>query len=340
MTGLPRVTAVVLAYGPEPLLGECVHALLASRGVECDVVLVDNGGTDGGLDLLRGLPRVTIVGQGENLGFTGGCNLGAQHATGEFLALVNGDAVVDHDCLALLVPPASRPGVGLAGASIRFYDEPDLLNSGGNTIHFLGFSWCGHFREPAASMPAEMSVTTASASTAMLPLDRWNEVGGFADRYFAYHEDVELSWGLRLRGYDIVWVRDAVSRHRYEFSRNTFKLGIVERNRLAFVLTNFEARTLWLLAPAFAVMELGGLGLAVAQGWGRAKLGGWWWLWRNRKWLRSHRAERQGSRVVSDRQLKHLLTTRLGFQPYPLPLPARVGDRVIQLWWVVVRRFV
>ncbi len=340
MMEAPTVTAVVLAYGPEPLIGDCVEALLASRDVSCDVVLVDNGGTDGRIEHFRTRERVTVVGHGTNLGFAGGCNLGARLATGDYLALVNGDAVIDPDCLSRLVAVARRPEVGLAGASIRLYDQPDLLNSGGNTIHFLGFSWCGHINEPAADFPAEMSVTTAMASTVVLPLTRWREIGGFAEPYFAYHEDVDLCFGLRLRGYDIVWVRDAITRHRYEFSRNTFKLGIVDRNRLAFVMTNFEARTLWLLAPAFVVMEAGVLGLSVIQGWFGPKVKGWWWLWRHRAWIRQHRRERQAVRVVHDRDLVPLLSTSLGFQPYPLPAPAKVVDRLLGLWWRLVRRWV
>src|SRR6188472_3673112 len=91
---IPRITAVVLAYGDEPVLQECVGAILASTDVDVDVVLVDNGCTSDAVDQLHQTAGVTVVSPGTNTGFAGGCNLGARHAAGEVLAFINGDAVV------------------------------------------------------------------------------------------------------------------------------------------------------------------------------------------------------------------------------------------------------
>src|SRR3712207_9066101 len=77
-----RVSAVILAWGDEPVLEEAVHAALASEGVDVDVVLVDNGCTSDAVTRLAGVAGVTGVEPGENLGFAGGCNLGAARASG------------------------------------------------------------------------------------------------------------------------------------------------------------------------------------------------------------------------------------------------------------------
>jgi len=120
----PRVTAVILAYQREPWLERSVRAVLGSEGVDADVVLVDNGGTDGEVDRLRGLPGVTVVGTGTNLGFSGGCNLGAASATGDHLALVNGDLEVAPDALVRLVAVADEPDVGIASRRTRACSTP------------------------------------------------------------------------------------------------------------------------------------------------------------------------------------------------------------------------
>src|SRR4051812_36652563 len=143
MHDVPRVSAVVLAWKAEPWLRRGVEALLASEKVTVDVVLVDNGCTNDDVEVLERLPGVSVVRPGTNLGFAGGCNAGALAATGEYLALVNGDAVVEPTTLARLVDEASRPDVGIAGASIRLADDPRLLNSAGNPVHILGLSWAG-----------------------------------------------------------------------------------------------------------------------------------------------------------------------------------------------------
>ena len=82
----PTVSVVILAWGAEPILEEAVAAALASEQIEVDVVLVDNGCTTDAVERSARLERVTVVRPGHNTGFAGGCNLGARHARGEYLA--------------------------------------------------------------------------------------------------------------------------------------------------------------------------------------------------------------------------------------------------------------
>src|SRR5262249_39686035 len=131
----PRVSVVIVAYGAYPALATCVRAVLDSEGVEADVVLVDNGCTDGGVDGVRGEDAVVVVDPHRNLGFAGGAVAGASAATGEFLAFVNPDAVVAPHALARLVAVAAAPDVGIASASLRLADEPATMNSAGNPVH-------------------------------------------------------------------------------------------------------------------------------------------------------------------------------------------------------------
>ena len=73
---MSRVTAVVVAFGAEPLLPDCVRSILASDGIDVEVVLVDNGCTDGGVDAVRALDGVHVIEPGRNLGFDEACNVG------------------------------------------------------------------------------------------------------------------------------------------------------------------------------------------------------------------------------------------------------------------------
>ncbi|MCW2779212.1 MAG: glycosyl transferase family 2, partial [Frankiales bacterium] len=252
----PSVTAVVLAYGDEPWVERCVEALLASEGVDVDVVLVDNGCTTGAPDRLEGRAGVEVVRPGENLGFAGGCNAGAALARGELLALVNADALVAPEALARLGEVAREPEVGLASGSIRLADDPERLNSAGNPLHFSGLSWAGAFGEPAADHAVRTEVLGASGAGVLLRRQLWEELGGFAPEYFAYLEDTELSLRCWQRGLRVVFVPDAVVVHRYEFSRNPLKMYLLERNRLLLVLTLLERRTLLALLPVLVLVEL------------------------------------------------------------------------------------
>lgn len=339
MTATPRVTAVVLAWQAEPWLRRCVEALLGSEKASVDVVLVDNGCTTDDVTVLERLPNVSVVRPGTNLGFAGGCNAGAAAATGDFLALVNGDAVVEPGTLARLVEEAGRPEVGIAGASVRLADDPRLINAGANPVHILGLSWSGRMGEVETRVEP---MATAGASGACLVVRRslWQQLGGFDDHYFAYHEDVELSIRMWRAGRQVLYVPDAIAVHRYEFSRNAFKLYLIERNRLMFVLTTWSAGALLVLAPLLVALEAAMLALAARQGWSRQKIQGWRWLWQHRQHLRERRRQLATERSVPDRDWMGVLTDRLDTTAVALPVGTGLLNAIVRGYWSLARRVV
>ncbi len=335
----PRLSAVVLAWKAEPWLRRGVDALLASEKVAVDVVLVDNGCTTDDVEVLERLPGVTVVRPGENLGFAGGCNAGAAVATGDYIALVNGDAIVEPTALARLVDEAARPDVGVAGASIRLADDPRLINSAGNPVHVLGLSWAGRLGEPEeGTEPVDVAV--ASGACMVIRRALWERLGGFDTEYFAYHEDTELSIRVWRRGLRVVYVPDAVAVHRYEFSRNDFKYYMIERNRLMFLATLWGWRALVLLSPALLGLELGMVALAAKQGWLGAKVRGWRWLAGHAGHIRRRRRLLQAERTVADRAWMGILTDRL--DPVAIELPAVTGplNTIMRAYWRLVRPLV
>ena len=334
----PRVTAVVLAYGSEPLLGGCVDAVLASRGVDVDVVLVDNGCTTDVVDRLAGRPGVHVVRPGRNTGFAGGCNLGAAHADGELLAFVNSDAVVEPDALAALARVLADPGVGIATAGVRLAERPALMNSTGNPVHYLGLSWAGGLGEPASVHAAGRDVASASGAAMSCRRGTWQALGGLCEELFAYCEDAELSLRCWQQGLRVVYVPEAVVAHHYEFARNPGKLYLLERNRLFMLLTVYEARTLVLLVPPLVALELAVLLVAARQGWWREKLRGWGWLLAHRRFLRSRRAFVQQARLRPDRELAGLLTGRFAPGAESGISPPPVLSLLSETYWKVVRR--
>lgn len=337
----PRVTAVVLAYGDEPLLTRCVASLLASSDADVDVVLVDNGcTTPGAVDSLAAEPRVTLLRPGHNLGYAGGCNAGAAAATGEILMFVNADAVADPGAAVTLARAVDEPRVGLATGSVRLLDEPDLLNAAGNPLTIAGVVWAGHFREPATSHRTNRPVAVISGAAFAARREVWDSLGGFDDAHFAYHEDTDLSVRAWQRGYEVVYVADAVVLHRYEFSRNPRKHYLLERNRLLNLAVLWQARTLLLLAPALVAFELAVLATATVQGWLPAKLDGYRWLWVNRRHVRDRRRRVQAERRVPDRDLVPLLTPRIAATNVDLPPGAGLANALLSAYWAVVRRLI
>jgi GT2 family glycosyltransferase len=334
-----RVSAVVLAWQAEPWLRRGVEALLASEKAAVDVILVDNGCTTDDVEVLSRVEGVTVVRPGTNLGFAGGCNAGAAVATGDYVALVNGDAIVEPTTIARLAEEATRPGVGVVGASIRLASDPRLINSAGNPVHILGLSWAGRLNEPEdRTQPEEVAV--ASGACLLMALPEWRRLGGFDEEYFAYHEDTELSMRVWQTGGRVVYVPDAIAVHRYEFSRNATKYYLIERNRLMFLGTLWGWRALLVLSPALAGLELGMLLVSAKQGWLGGKLRSYGWLlkhtghiWRRRRLLRRER-------TVPDKVWMDRLTDQL--DATAIELPAVVGplNAVMRAYWRIARKLV
>jgi len=328
---------IVLAHGAEPLLEQCLAAVVA-EGV-AEILVVDNDAAPQRIAAVADLPGVRVLRPGTNLGFAGGCNLAAEQATGEVLVFLNSDAVVRPGAVAALARRAREPGVGLASASIRLAQDPDRLNSSGNPVHFLMFSWVGDFGQPASEHARVSEVASISGVAFAARRGVWDELGGFDPSYVAYCEDVYLSLRAWQAGYRVVHEPAAVVDHHYEFARHPQKFYLLERNRLMNLLLLPQGRTLGLVAgPALAV-EAGVLVAAVRDGWGRQKVDGWRWLVHNRRGVAKRRRQVQAHRQVPDRDLAPLLRGALDPPPGLGPAVPAAVSRILARYWSRVARW-
>ncbi|MEV1332514.1 glycosyltransferase family 2 protein [Micromonospora costi] len=333
----PQVSAVMLAYGAEPWLVDAARAVLASTDVDIELIVVDNGCTSDSIDVVKGLPGVRVLRPEENTGYSGGCRVGAAEATGEWLAFVNSDAIVAPDALAKVVAVAAEPGVGAAMASIRLAENPDLINTSGNPLHFIGLSWAGGNGEPATAHARRTTVPSLSGCCFVINRELWRELDGFAAEYFAYHEDTEISLRLWQRGLRLEYVPDAVVVHHYEFSRNSLKVYLVERNRLLSLLTAYETRTLVLLAPMLLLSEAALLAASLLGGWSREKVRGWGWLWTNRAWVRARRRQLQAERIVPDGVIAEMMTAKVDPSNVEAPPGMAVFNVIAAAYWALTK---
>ena len=314
-------SAIVLAHGAEPTLVQCVAALVADGAH--DIVVVDNDAAPGPVDAVRGMPGVRVLSAGRNLGYAGGCNYAASHATGDVLVFVNSDALVQPGALAALVRRVAEPDIGLASASIRLAERPEVLNTVGNPVHYLMFSWVGGLGEPATDHGELTEVASITGVAFAVRREVWDALGGFDADYVAYCEDVYLSLRAWQAGYRVVHEPAAVVLHHYDFARNSAKFYLLERNRLMNLMLLPERRTRRLVALPALVVEGGILMVAVRDGWARDKVDGWRWLVTHRQSLAERRRGIQEARRVPDRDLARLLRG-------PLDPPTGLGPGVPQ----------
>ncbi len=333
---MTSVSVVILAYGEEEWLSAAVSSALGSP--YADVVVVDNGCTSDAVRDLPSDPRLRVITPPDNLGFAGGVDAGVAASHGDAICMLNSDAEFEPGALDALVS-ALDDGADLAGAVVLLADSPELVNSAGNPIHVLGLVWAGHLEEPRDSLDPREEPTTLSGACMAVRRQTWDELGGFDPEFFAYHEDVDLCWRARQRGLTLRLVLEAGVRHHYEFSRNSRKMYLMERNRLLFVLTTYEFSTLALLAVPLIAFDLSLLVVAWRQGWAREKVRGWGWVLGHLPYIWARRRRVAASRVVGDDVLGNLLTTTFGAGQLPLPPAGRPLEALLQGWWRLGRKF-
>lgn len=342
-----RVAVVVLTWNSMRFLEGCFGALRGAsrRGVDLRVLAVDNGSTDGTVSALRArYPWVELIENGENLGFAGGNNVGLRAALeggAEWVYLLNHDADVTPDFLVeALALARSRPEAGAVQSLLLLADEPELINSAGNSIHFSGIGFCDRFREPATAVREPQEITYASGAAVLYRAAALREVGLFDETLFLYHEDLDLGWRLRLAGWTSVLAPASVVHHHYAFSRNTAKYYLMERNRWLVLGKHLSARSLFVMSPLLLAAEAGIVATAIRGGWAREKARADAWFLKPSTW-RYLLAERQRSRALRRRPDREVTASFRGdvvFEGLTGPVLRKVVNPLMVRAWRGIRR--
>jgi GT2 family glycosyltransferase len=269
----PSLSVLIVAWNSRVELDRTLPALLPELREGDELIVVDNDCSDGTAEAVLALaPAARIVRMGRNVGFAAGCNAGASEATGDLLVVLNPDAAPLPGFGEAIRRPWLEGRGWAAWQALVAEAGGTTINSFGNPVHFTGIVWAGGHGRPIAEAPPAGEVIALSGACLAIPLVTWRQLGGFPRRFFLYHEDVDLSLRLRLRGETLGIEPAAVVAHDYEFGAREHKWRWLERNRLAFLVRDYPAPLLLLLAPALIATELALLFVAAQGGWGRQKL--------------------------------------------------------------------
>jgi GT2 family glycosyltransferase len=332
------LSVVVVAHDAGMELVGCLGSLRDRAGRAPEIVLVLNGTVAPEVGNAARFIASRVIVPDDNIGFAAACNLGARHATGDVLVFLNPDTLASPAAVRRLARTLEDPSIGIATARLRLLREPELLNSSGNVLHITGLGWVGGYRERAEDAPDAREVAFPSGAAMAIRADVFRDLGGFREELFLYHEDVDLGWRAHLRGLRVVMTPTADVYHDYSFDRNPRKHYFLERNRLSFLVCDFSARMLLLLAPVLVAAELAMLVLAWREGWVRQKAAGWMWCLRNLPALIRRRRETQRDRRVSDRDLAGLLTAVIDPRVLKVPAAIRFVNPLLVGYWALVKR--
>ena len=268
----PEVSIIIVTWNGRRYLDACLRAVEAQQGASAEVILVDNASTDGTAEFVRTrFPRVRVIALIENLGFAGGNNVGAREAHGDYVAFLNNDTVADSGWLcALRAGIELTSGFALAASRIVYMHDPGVIDSAGDGLFRWGGAFKRHHGEPVELAGVAAEVFGVCGGACLMPKAVFDELGGFDDDFFVSHEDVDLSYRARLRGYRCRYVPEAIVRHHGSATLGTISTPAVfhgQRNLEWMYLKNTPAsllvRTLpgHLLYNAAAATHFARLGL-------------------------------------------------------------------------------
>ena len=336
VSALKRVTypkdkiEFIIVSNPYPEKGHFVHYLE-------DTVMPLSG---------KDIPHVTILTQEENSGFAGGNNVGAKWAVDngfDYIFFHNNDGFFASNALEPLVEAfQADEKVGIVQSLMLLHPETELVNSTGNSFHYLGFGFCDEYRSKIKdlNLPKLKEVDYASGAALMVRTDLLKKYGSWDGDFFLYHEDLEWSFRLRAAGYKILLVSDSIFYHKYQFGRSITKFFWMERNRHAVMLMFFKLPTLLILTPFALFMELGLWFFSFKNGYAgkRLEVYKYWLNIKNLKLWYEKRKYIQKIRTVSDRTLLKHSVAEIKFQESQMetPLLKYIANPLMRLHYFIV----
>ncbi|MCR5326257.1 MAG: glycosyltransferase family 2 protein [Bacteroidales bacterium] len=256
-----KTAVVILNWNTERYLRAFLPALVASCPGDAQVIVADNGSTDGSLDYIRdAFPGMRTIPLGANFGFTGGYNKALEQIEAEYFLLINSDIEVAPGWLEPLVEYMdSHPGCGVCGPKLhaldcidgtcRRTDRFEYAGAAGGRIDMFGYPFCRGRVMSRAEMDSGQydspsGILWISGACLMTRASLWRRLGGLDDRFFAHMEEIDYCWRTQRLGFSVALVPQSTVWHLGGGTLSPdspFKLELNHRNDLLLLENNLPS---------------------------------------------------------------------------------------------------
>lgn len=246
MGNMCKITVVIPNYNGIRFLKECLDSVLvqAADTPKYEVLVVDNGSTDGSLELLReSYPQVRVEALPENTGFSHAVNIGLRFSSSPYVILLNNDTKVKSEFIKnLCYAIENKPDAFSVSAKMLMWDNPELLDDAGDRYCVFGWAYARGKGKPAEQYSEPCEIFAACAGAAIYRKGIFEEIGYFDEEHFAYMEDLDMGYRARIYGYrsyyepgaEVIHYGSASSGSRY----NKWKTSLASANNVYVVGKN------------------------------------------------------------------------------------------------------
>ena len=234
------VSIIIPNYNGGDLLYNCINSIYKNISIkDFEIIVVDNGSTDNSINRVKSnFQNVEIISSNSNLGYSGGCNLGATHASGKYLLFLNNDTEHSNEWIEKLVHFLdSNSKIAAVQPKILNIHNKKLFDYAGGAGGFID-KFCFPFVQGRIFHTLEEDhnqynnpsrIFWASGAAFMIRSNIFKTLEGFDKVYFAYMEEIDLCWRAQAMGYKIYSVPDSFV---YHYGKQTIKENTIKSHYL------------------------------------------------------------------------------------------------------------
>jgi GT2 family glycosyltransferase len=267
------IDIIIPTWNGRALLAACLKSLEPQRGQDIQVIVVDNGSTDGSQDLLREeFPWVDIVSLPENRGFSAAVNAGIRAGSRPWILLLNNDTELRSDCLGQLLDHCRKDETGdLFALKMCDFARREILDGAGDGVLRGGVGYrLGTMELDGPEYALNREVFGACAGAALYRRTLFERIGLFDEDFFAYLEDVDINLRAVRAGARCRYLPEAVVYHIGSASSgskiNEFVVRLSTRNNIFVIAKNYSPALLLRFLPAMAVYQIFWLLFVIKKG--------------------------------------------------------------------------
>ena len=262
------VSIVIPHWNNVDVLSECLESISNTNFENFETIVVDNASSDNSVSWVKSnYPNVKLIENDKNYGYAGGCNIGAEAASGDFLIFLNNDTVQEKDWISNLIKTINSDDkiAAVQPKILNYYDRNVFDYAGGSGGHMDIYCFpfargrIFSFQENDEGQYNNKEKCFWSSGTCfMVRRELFQKAGGFDDSFFAHMEEIDLCWRLYAMGFE-VWVEpDSVVYHKNALTLPMYshkKYYLNHRNSLLMLLGNYSIKNIFLIGIPRLILE-------------------------------------------------------------------------------------
>ncbi|MFH1073486.1 MAG: glycosyltransferase family 2 protein, partial [Candidatus Firestonebacteria bacterium] len=246
------ISVIVINYNGKEHISACLSSLANQTlsKAEYEIIVADNASTDGSKEFVaKKYPGIRLLELDENTGFSKANNIAVEKAAGDWIVFLNNDTEADINWLSELKKASlENPDVSAFASKMLLFDKRDVIDSAGDFLSKYGFGYKrGHGEKDQGQYDRLEKIFGPCGGAGMFKKEVFKALGGFDEDFFAYCEDVDLNFRLKIYGYKACFAYKAVVYHKLggTFKRESDQhLFLSQRNQEFALFKNAPAKTI------------------------------------------------------------------------------------------------